>query len=106
MPAKLTYNTQLSQSEIISKSAAHLKAVGYKVKTKGLIVKAKNGRDYTTWVAVVLFLFMFIPFLIYWFTRKKNKLVVDATKERTVTINYDGRKAILEAEKLGNMFQG
>jgi len=78
MPAELTYNTQLSQSEIISKSAAHLKAVGYKVKAKKLIVKAKNGRDYTTWVAVVLFLFAFIPFLIY----------------------------LREAEKLGNMFQG
>ncbi len=74
------YPTRYSQGAVLSKYTDHLRAVGYKVKTKGFILETENGREYTTWVAVVLILF-FIGFLIYWFTRKKNRITVDATEE-------------------------
>ena len=100
-----TYKTNLAQSEILSKSTDHLKAVGYSIQTKGLVLEATDGRDYTTWIAVILFLFLFIPFLIYWFTRKKNKVTVDVTQAGNITIKYEGSKAVSEAERLGKMFQ-
>ena len=100
-----SYPSKFSQDTVLSKATTHLKAVGYKVKTKGYILEASNGRDYTTWIAVVLFLFFFIPFLIYWFTRKKNKITIDATSEASFTISYDGSKAVVEAERLSNMLK-
>ncbi|MBS7635411.1 hypothetical protein KEJ34_08045 [Candidatus Bathyarchaeota archaeon] len=101
----LSYPTKYSQGAVLSKATTHLKAIGYKVKTKGYILEAVNGRDYTTWVAVVLILFFFLGFLIYWFTRKKNKIVIDATSEGSFTITYDGSKAVIEAERLAKMLK-
>lgn len=95
----------MPQQEILSKANNHLKAVGYKVKTKGYILEAKNGRDYTTWIAVLLFLFFFIPFLIYWFTRTKNKVILDASTPGRFEINYEGSKAVNEAERLSRMLR-
>jgi len=99
------YKTNMSQQEILQKSTAHLKALGYHVNTKGYVLEATDGRDYTTWIAVVLFLFFFIPFLIYWFTRKKNKIIVDASTPGVFVLTYDGSKAVIEAERLANMFK-
>jgi len=100
-----SYKTELPQEELLSKANAHLKATGYRVKTKGYVLEAVNGRDYTTWIAVVLFLFFFIPFLIYWFTRKKNRVIIDASSSGKFTLTYDGSKAVIEAERLTNMFK-
>ncbi len=100
-----SYQTKASQQEVLQKSTAHLKAVGYHINTKGYVLEATDGRDYTTWVAVVLFVFLFIPFLIYWFTRKKNKIVVDTSASGAFTVTYDGSKAVIEAERLSNMLK-
>jgi len=100
-----SYPTRYPQGEVLSKAATHLKAVGYKIKTKGWVLEAVDGRDYTTWVAVVLFLFFFVGFLIYWFTRKKNKIIIDASLEGSFTITYEGSKAVVEAERLANMLK-
>ena len=100
-----SYPTKYSRDAVLSKAIDHLKAVGYKVKTKGYVLEAVNGRDYTTWVAVVLVLFFFIGLLIYWVTRKKNRITVDASREGWVTITYDGSKAVVEAERLANMLK-
>jgi hypothetical protein len=97
-----SYNAKYDQGETLAKATAHLRAVGYKVKTKGYTIEAVDGRDYTTWVAVVLF--FFIPFLIYWFTRKKNRITVFA-EEGKFTITYDGQKAVVEAERLTNILR-
>ncbi|MFB0523187.1 MAG: hypothetical protein ACETV1_05440 [Candidatus Bathyarchaeia archaeon] len=59
-----SHPTKYSQGAVLVKATTHLKAVGYKVETQGYILEAKDGRDYTTWIAVVLLLFFFIPFLI------------------------------------------
>jgi cbb3-type cytochrome oxidase subunit 3 len=87
------------------KNEAHSKATRYKVEMKGYILEAVKGRDYTTWVAVVLFLLFFIGFVIYWFTRKKNRVTVDASTPGKFTLTYDGSKAVVEAERLANMFK-
>jgi len=101
-----TYPTSYSQEVILSKATAHLKAVGYKIKTKGYILEAVDGRDYSTAWCILFFLLGIIPFLIYWFTRKKNRITIDATSEGNFTITYDGNKAVIEAERLSNMLRG
>ena len=100
-----SYPTKYSPDAILSKATTHLKAVGYKIKTKGFILEAVNGRDYSTAWCIIFFLLGIIPFLIYWFTRKKNRIIVDATSEGSFTITYEGSKAVTEAERLVNMFK-
>ena len=68
-------------------------------------MEAKDGRNYSTAWCIIFFLLGFIPFLIYWFTRKKNRITVDASSEGIFTITYEGRKAAAEAERLANMLK-
>lgn len=100
-----SYSTKYSQDALLSKATTHLKAVGYKIKTKGYVLEASDGRDYSTAWCVLFFLLGLIPFIIYWFTRKKNKITIDATTEGSFTITYDGSKAVTEAERLANMLK-
>jgi len=100
-----SHPTKYSQGAVLSKATTHLKAVGYKIKTKGYILEATNGRDYSTAWCILFFLLGIIPFLIYWFTRKKNKITIDATSEGSFAITYDGSKAVTEAERLSNMLK-
>jgi len=114
-----SYETDYLQNEILAKSSNHLKTMGYQVEPKGFLLKAINGRDYTTWVLVLLIvacilvtLFLIIIFWIvwivvpiYWFTRKKNVITVDASSKGKFTITYEGEKAFEEALRLSNMFR-
>jgi hypothetical protein len=79
--------------------------VGFKVKTKGYLLEAVDGRDYSTAWCILFFCLGIIPFFIYWFTRKKNKVVIDVSKPNSFTITYEGVKAVREAERLANMFK-
>jgi hypothetical protein len=79
--------------------------VGFKVKTKGYVIEATNGRDFSTAWCILFFLLGIIPFIIYWFTRKKNRITFDASSPNRFTIIYDGVKALHEAERLANMFK-
>jgi len=99
-----TFKTGYSQDVIIFKATAHFHAVGYRVKTKGYILEAVNGRDYSTAWCIIFFLLGIIPFLIYWFTRKKNKIVLDVSKPGEITVTYSGRRAAEELERLRSMF--
>lgn len=101
------YPTKYSQGELLSKAATHLKAVGYDVNIKGYTLEAVDGKDYSK--LTVLFFLWFFPlgivlFLIYWFTRKKNRITLDATSEGSFIITYYGRKAAKDAKKLSNTF--
>ncbi|MBS7288406.1 MAG: hypothetical protein KIH01_06580 [Candidatus Freyarchaeota archaeon] len=74
------YETLIPPEELLAKASSHLRTVGFKVKTKGYIIEAVDGRDYSTAWCILFFLLGIIPFIIYWFTRKKNKLTFDASK--------------------------
>ena len=129
-----TYETDIPPEELLVKASKHLKAVGFEVKTRGHILEAVNGRDYSvgwaifTLVISIILLFMllgpllpaiwwlgpltplalplaFLPFLVYWFSRKKNRLTLDVSIEGRFTITYDGVRALREAERLVNMFK-
>ncbi len=121
------YDTEFDREELLVRAFTHLRAVGFRVKTKGYILEAENGRDYSTlWCVVFLLLgitpfviygltggqagggalpISMIPFIIYWFTRKKNKIILDASASGKFRIEYNGVKALQEAERLANMFK-
>ena len=97
-------STNLAPEVVLSRASDHLRAVGYKVKAEGVRVRGTNGREYTTWIAVVLFFFFFIPFLIYWFTRPKSTVEVTATSG-TCTMTYKGKRGLSEANNLASMLK-
>ena len=100
-----TYKTGQSQEEMLRRANAHLKATGYKIKTKGYVLEGTNGRDFSTAWCILFFALGIIPFLIYWFTRKKNRITFDVSTLGSFTVTYDGSKAVAEAERLANMFK-
>ncbi len=95
----LSVDTKLSSGEALSKSAAHLRAVGFKTEITGNRLEAINGRDHNAVVTVLLIIFFFIPGLIYYFTRRKNRITV-ISEEGKASITYEGKKSFQEAEKL------
>jgi len=103
--ASFEYDTELSRQDLLSKASSHLKAVGYGVVIKDNLLVATNGKVYNTLIAAVSFLFFLIPFFIYWFTRTRNKIVIDASIQGHFEIKYKGSKAASEAERLSHMFK-
>lgn len=128
------HETDMSQQEILFQASSHLKAVGYRVKTKGYILETASGRDCSALVLFSLFLLIFGPFLIYWFsgyffyftsilvsvgsfllgsvllliywfTRPKNQVIIDTSTLGRFEIQYEGPKAANEAERLARMFK-
>jgi len=97
-------STTLAPEVILSRATDHLFAVGYDTDTDATHVHAFDGREYTLWIAICLFIFFFIPFLIYWFTRPKNMVEVTATSGGC-TIAYQGRKALSDANALADILR-
>lgn len=86
-------------SEVLVKAAAHLRAVGYEAEVEGNSIRAVDGRDYTAGWCVLFFLLGILPFLIYWFTRKENRITITAARGR-LSITYDGRRGASDATML------
>jgi len=89
-----TYKTSQSQEEMLRKTNAHLKVTGYKVKTRGYVLEGTNGRDYSTAWCILFFLLGIIPFLIYWFTRKKNRITLTCQLQEVSQLNMTVAKLL------------
>ena len=100
----LSVETKLSSGEAISKSAAHLRAVGFKTEVIGNRLEAVDGRDHNAVVTVLLIIFLTIIGIIYYFTRKKNRMTV-ISEEGKVSITYEGKKSFTEAERLSALLK-
>ncbi len=121
------HSTKYSPEETLSKADMHLRASGYSVRVQGSTLRALHRPSGSLFGLVlvlvasilnVLFLIhfvltlFFLPiYIILWFTRWRNTIVITVTggnDDRTgwFAIQYDGSKAIRDAEQLSNMLQG
>jgi len=91
--------TKMDPSEALTRAEEHLRATGYKVKVGGNSLMAADGRDYSTAWCILFFILGILPFLIYWFTRKKNRVMITAGRGR-LSITYDGRRGASDATML------
>ena len=90
---------------MLTRVSSHLKAVGFNTRMEGSRVEAVNGRDHNLIATVLLIIFAFPIGLIYYFTRKKNKITAIAETNKC-SLTYEGKKAFAEAEKLSQLLKG
>ena len=101
----LSFDSKLSPGETVSKASAHLKAVGYKTKHKtGDRIEAVDGRDHNVIATVLLIIFLFPIGLIYYFTRKKNRIIILAETGKC-SLTYEGKKSYEEVQKLSSLLK-
>jgi len=78
---------------------------GFKTQYQSQRLVAINGRDYSFAIMVLLILFFIPGFIIYWFTRKKNTIIIDITQTNKLLIKYGGSKAKKVVKELINNIQ-
>ncbi|WXG39459.1 MAG: zinc ribbon domain-containing protein [Candidatus Freyarchaeum deiterrae] len=107
----LSYETDYSRDEIIAECSSRLRG-RYYVKQEGNLLKATDGRDYSTGAIILcvigiltITLIGVIAILVYWFTRTQNKIIIDITNKGKFTIMYEGKKATEDALGLSNMLR-
>ena len=120
----ISFETEENVEEILARADTYLKTAGYNTKIKGYMLDAINGRDYIGWIAVLFLLILIIPFLAYWFTRKRNRIKIIVSQSYTsplyspsgiwkritlgpskVEIKYAGKKAERDAQNLYTMLR-
>jgi len=120
----ISFETEENVEEILTRADTYLKTVGYNTKIEGYMLDAINGRDYIGWIAVLFLFFLIIPFLVYWFTRKRNRIKIIVSQSYTsplyspsgiwkritlgpskVEIEYRGKKAGRDAQNLYAMLR-
>ena len=119
----LSDSTKYSLEETLSKADMHLRASGYTVHAQGSTLQAVDRNVSWSFIVLVvvlvlsiigalflslygslLVLFLLSIYLIAWFTKKQNRIVITVTVGQ-FAIQYDGRKALRDAEQLSNFLR-